>query len=428
MTARQLAGKVHLWLGLASGLIVFVVAVTGCLYVFEKEVQDLFYHDVRFTQQQPSSELLPPSAVLASVRETLGPDKAPLYYDYTNKQARTLLAREGEVRTHQVWAYGDGGWTGAYVHPYTGEVLMQWNHEESLLEYIETLHVHLWLPPSIGRPIVGAATLIFVVLLLTGLWLWFPLRIKAFTSERGRRPLFKVTWRYGAKRLNYDLHNVVGFYSTLVLLIIAVTGLTWSYPWVEDGVYWVASGGTWPAAVEEPASQPPPDWATAETASIDAIYQRVRTQYPDMEKYGVIPPADSAGTIEIVLDRHEMNYSGASELHYDQYTGAPVRLDHFAEKGVGAQLRQMNYDLHAGVIGGFPTKVVAFLASLFAASLPVTGFLIWFPRWRRKRRSRKRRDERARCARASTTAIPASPAGDGSASEPPRPTTPASMP
>ena len=391
-----MAGKVHLWLGLASGLVVFIVSVTGCLYVFEKEAQDLFYHDLRFVEQQPASELLPPSAVLASVRAAIGSGKNPFYYDYTSKPAQTLLASDGEVRTHQVWAYGEGGWTGAYVHPYTGEVLAHWAHGDTFLEKIETLHTHLWLPPEIGRPIVGAATLIFVVLLFTGLWLWFPVRLKAFSSKRGRRPLFKVTWTLSTKRLNYDLHNVVGFYATWALLFIALTGLTWSYMWVEDGLYWAVSGGQWPSETESVQSAPPPNWATAETASVDAIYQKVRQANPEVEKFGVIPPADSAGTVEIVLDRDEMNYSGASELHFDQYTGEQVKADLFSEKNAGAKLRQMNYDLHAGVIWGFPTKMVAFFASLIAASLPVTGFLVWFPRWRRKRRRKKRQAKKKR--------------------------------
>ena len=390
MTARQMAGKVHLWLGLASGLVVFVVAVTGCLYVFEKEAQDLFYHELRFVEQQPVSALLPPSAVLTSVRAAIGGDTNPFYYDYTNKPAQTLLAGEHEVRTHQVWSYDEGGWTGAYVHPYTGEVLAHWAHSETWLESIEALHVHLWLPPEIGRPIVGAATLIFVILLVTGLWLWFPIRLKAFSSKRGRRPLFKVTWTLSTKRLNYDLHNVVGFYATWVMLFIALTGLTWSYPWVEDGLYWAASGGQWPPDAEEVQSVPPPNWTAVKTVSIDAIYQRVRREHPDVEKFGVIPPADSAGTLEIVLDRDETNYSGASELHFDPYTGTLMEADLFAEKNAGAKLRQMNYDLHAGVIWGFPTKLIAFFASLVAASLPVTGFLVWWPKWRRKRRHKKR--------------------------------------
>jgi uncharacterized iron-regulated membrane protein len=396
MTGRQIAGKLHLWLGLASGLVVFIVGVTGCLYVFEKEVQDLVYHDVRFTRQQPAAHLAPPSQVLASVRATLGPDVNPLYYDHTNAPVPRVLAGAGRVRTHQVWAYGGeaAGWTGAYVHPYTGEVLLHWQHDDTWLEWIERGHVHLWLPPEIGRPIVGAATLVFVVLLLTGLWLWWPRRLKAFASARGRRPLFKVTASLGTKRLNYDLHNVVGFYATLALLVIALTGLTWSYAWVEDGVYWLASGGTWPEAEHvHPDSAPPPaGWAAAEPTDLDALYQRARASYPGAEKYGIILPADSTGTIEIVVDYDETNYSGASELHYDQYTGKLVEAERFGELNAGAQLRQMNYDIHAGVIGGFPTKVLAFFASLIAASLPVTGALIWWPTWRRTRRRTRGED------------------------------------
>lgn len=411
MTLRWLIGKLHLWLGLASGIVVFVVAVTGCLYVFEKEIQDLAFRDVRFVEVPEAAAPVPPSAVFAAARDTLGTGHSTLlYHDYTASRPASLLAPDGTIRSHQVWAFRDDVWQSAYVHPYTGEVLKVWTFNGSFFERVEALHAHLWLPEEIGRPIVGASTLIFVVLLATGLWLWFPLRPrKAFATERGRRPLFKVTWTRGTKRLNYDLHNVVGFYATGLMLIVALTGLVWSYSWMETGVYWLASGGELP---EEPAlvqsTLPEQPALSAEAPVIDQIWGRVRRAHPGMGKYGWYAPPDARAPFDVVLDPDDTNYSGASTLQFDQYSGALLRTEDFATMNRGAQLRQMNYDIHAGVIWGFPTKVLAFFASLIAASLPVTGVIIWWPRWRRKQR-RKR----------AQVATPAPPGGDGAAAAAP---------
>src|SRR5690606_21272694 len=100
-------------------------------------------------------------------------------------------------------------------------------------------HRALWLPYEIGRPIVGVATLIFVLLLFSGLVMWWPKK----WNKSNRDKSFKIKWNGSFKRVNYDLHNVVGFYSLVLAFVLAVTGLVWSFTWFADGVYYLTSGG-----------------------------------------------------------------------------------------------------------------------------------------------------------------------------------------
>src|SRR5690606_23028251 len=95
--------------------------------------------------------------------------------------------------------------------------------------------MHRWmlLEDSVGRPIVGIATLIFVILSITGIILWIPKKYKGWKSLK---PGFKIKFSANWKRINHDLHNALGIYSVLLILIMAFTGLCWSFEWYKDGL------------------------------------------------------------------------------------------------------------------------------------------------------------------------------------------------
>ena len=117
---------------------------------------------------------------------------------------------------------GRGGvFTSVYMNPYTGEILKvksaSRGESPDFFRFMLNGHRALWLPYTIGRPIVGVAVLIFVVLLLSGLVLWWP--VKWIKSIRDKS--FKIKWDASFKRVNYDMHNVFGFYSMIFLLFIS---------------------------------------------------------------------------------------------------------------------------------------------------------------------------------------------------------------
>src|SRR5688572_2046954 len=107
-------------------------------------------------------------------------------------------------------------------------------------------HFYLWLPPAVGQPVVATATLVFVIMLITGIVLWWPKKNKA-------KQRFVVKWSAKWRRKNYDLHNVMGFYTTWVALILALTGLVWGFEWFASSVYQLA-GGDKKIIYEEPLS------------------------------------------------------------------------------------------------------------------------------------------------------------------------------
>ncbi|HTE31345.1 MAG TPA: PepSY-associated TM helix domain-containing protein, partial [Chryseolinea sp.] len=159
-TAKYWIGRIHLWLGLSSGLIVFVIAVTGCLYAFQAEIRNTL-EPYRFVEAE-QKEVLPPSA-LRVIGETVLPGK---------KMHGIMYPRPGYAA--QVSYYDIDYYYIAYLNPYTGKVFKVSDEDSGFFNFILDGHFYLWLPPAIGQPIAASATLIFLVMMISGLILWWP--------------------------------------------------------------------------------------------------------------------------------------------------------------------------------------------------------------------------------------------------------------
>src|SRR5690606_25057889 len=116
-----------------------------------------------------------------------------------------------------------------YVNPYTAEVLAVKDMARDFFAIVLDGHFYLWLPPQIGQPLVSVATLVFIVMLISGIVLWWPRKAK-HTRQR-----FTIRWNAKWKRVNYDLHNALGFYAWASAVLLACTGLVWGSQWWADG-------------------------------------------------------------------------------------------------------------------------------------------------------------------------------------------------
>ncbi len=376
-TAKYWLGKIHLWLGFTSGLVVTVIALTGCLYAFQAEIQDLI-QPYRFVTKE-SGEFLPPSK-LKSVAVNLLPGKhlhAVLY--------------SGPERAAQVifFSFDPEYYDIVYVNPYTAEVLKVKDVESDFFHIVLDGHFYLWLPPEIGQPVTASFTLIFIVMLVTGLVLWWPKKKK----DAGQR--FKIKWNAKWRRKNYDLHNVMGFYVIIIALILSLTGLVWGFQWFANGIY-SAAGGEKSLIYTDPLSDATPVYTSA-MPGIDRVYYRMKEQYPDAKTLEVHIPFSSEYAIAANANPDMDTYWKIDYRYYDQNTLKEISVDHiygrFPEAKAADKLIRLNYDIHTGAILGLPGKFLAFFASLICASLPVTGFMIWFGRRNKEKKSATLRKE-----------------------------------
>lgn len=370
MTFKKLTGTLHLWLGLGLGLVVLLSYLPAAVYVFEPELTDWYYAGQVFVKPENSS--VQPVSRLWNVAQQAVPghriegidvwpdrDRAYVFYTFREnpKPGLTFFSE------HEYWEK-------IYVNPYTAEVTGVVDVRTNWIELLRIAHQQLLLRYDLGHLVVGVGTLGLFVLIGTGLVLWFP-RNKAALKQR-----FSVKWSARWRRKNYDLHNVGGFYAHLVILVLAATGLVWTFEWWEKGIF-ALFGETRPNYGAHVSA--PPRRAAAPDPMSRALADAL-TRQPDFTRL-YFYKTDSTREFEAYVTYDGgTGWDEADEYFYHGQTGELVAQHRQQDKTPGEKWRNSNYVIHVGSLFGWPTRILACLATLICASLPLTGFLIWWGR------------------------------------------------
>lgn len=377
---KHWVGKAHLWLGLASGLMVLFLAVTGCIYVFSQEIIEWQRSEAIYVPEVKETRL-PVSTIwnktLAAVGDTIALGDAHVYKD--PKKAVEFHCYKAIEETNSIWYFDTiEYYYHIYVDPYTGEILAIYDEEKDFFNIVKMLHWSLLMKTEIGQPIVGWGTFIFVVMLITGIILWWP------KNKAARRQRFRFQWKDSTKwrRKNYDIHNIFGFYIATVAIIIAFTGMVWAFTWFQSIVYVAGS-----LSITPPENVVKTSEATGGDTdkALDIAYAVTKEKYSDADAFSLGKAEDSTGAINVYVQQHPGVYYVYHQLQFDQYTGKLLHERKHSEKNFGEKLITANYDIHVGAILGIPGKIIAFIASFICGMLPVTGFLIWWGRNNKKK-------------------------------------------
>ena len=397
---RNFFRKFHLWVSVPFGIVITITCFTGALLVFEKEITALCVGDI--TAVTPVGEPLPVSVIADKVDATLPADvdvKGVVVSSSPDEAYRVNLSKPKKAAV--------------YVNQYTGEVI---GKDERLPFFRTVFRLHRWLMDSNpgegkvfwGKIIVGASTIAFVVILLTGLVIWWPRNRKMLKNR------LQITFRKGKNRFWYDLHVAGGFYAMLLLLVMALTGLTWSFEWYRNGAYALFGAGEpkettvverkSPTRVETPVCPGscrdctlPVCVNSAESKSIavDAqsgatslvtapqatgfdswqkAYEEVVAMVPHFETITV-----SAGTVSVKVSKYG-NMRAADKYMFDKDCGAITSVELYKDSARKGKLSGWFYSLHTGSWGGLLVRVLYFLAALLGATLPLTGYYLWIKR------------------------------------------------
>lgn len=359
---------IHKWLGLTSGLIVFIVSITGCIYCFHDEIKDL-------TREWRTVAVEARPYIAPSVLQKHTLDKYP-------GAVASMVIYAGEGRPAIVYGTINDKACYIYYNPYSGAFMRKEILEDDFFYIVEMIHLYLLLPAEIGKHVVGIATIIFILMLITGIIQWWPKKKKHIKDR------LTVKWSAKWRRVNYDWHNVSGFYSAIIALVIAATGLTFAYEWMGDAMYYGGNlGRNFPEEHAEPAIDTTLTGNTA-GAAIDKAFIQTLKLAPTTGMYFLWDkgPKEAmvAGSYPKALEYHHQ-----SNLFFHPATGNLLKTQMYSSKSTGMKLQEMNYGLHTGQYFGLTGKIFAFIASLIAAALPVTGFVIWWGRRNKKSKKAK---------------------------------------
>lgn len=389
----------HLVSGLVTGVVVAIMSFTGAALAFEKQLVAWAERDVRHAAPAaPGAPPLPLDELLLLARKT-NPDFQPASVSI---QPETDLA-------HTLAAAGRGGGV-YYQNQYTGELKPR--GAEKLRAFMRTMFVwHRWLGMDgdsrpTGKAITGACNAAFLVLAVTGVYLWWP----RSWSWRALRPSVLVLPKLRGRARDWNWHNALGIWSALVLIVLTITALPISYQWAGNLIY-RAFGETPPARGGRPT--PPsieiapellaPSTPGAPKLALETLLSRAREQLPSgWEQITLRLPANTTArerggaqrnpaaqsrsnaahpvTLS-VLEANRWPRTSATTYTLNAYTGNIAHRSDFSNNTPARRFRIWTRFLHTGEALGWPGQLVAGLASVIALVLCYTGFALSYRRF-----------------------------------------------
>ncbi|MEM1121396.1 MAG: PepSY-associated TM helix domain-containing protein, partial [Bacteroidota bacterium] len=273
-TVKKILHQLHLYLGLATGLVVFIMALTGCGWVFQEEITGL-YDDYKAVI--PADEPMITVTQATEIAKTVFADK---------HIHGTLFGAADEAIEVIFYQPEPEFYQSVFLNPYSGEVLHVKDHFSGFFHWMIDGHVNLWLPNEIGSQITAYSTLIFLFILISGLVLWWPKKRKNLQQRLQFDWKATTSW----KRKNWDLHAITGFYTFSLALLLGFTGCIMAFNWMYYLTYKAAGGQKDPRFVI-PANEPTAQLVNSSTTlPIDQLIPKLKTEYPEALSFELHTP------------------------------------------------------------------------------------------------------------------------------------------
>lgn len=395
---KKIFRKIHLWLSVPFGLIITLVCFSGAILVFENEVNEWFRHDLYYVETVKESPL-PMDKLLEKVATTLPDSVSVTGVSISSDPGRAYQVSLSKPRRASL-----------YVDQYTGEVK---GKSERSGFFMFMFRMHRWLLDSMnpgnegifwGKMIVGVSTLLLVFVLISGIVIWWPRTRKALKNS------LKITATKGWRRFWYDLHVAGGMYALIFLLAMALTGLTWSFPWYRTAFYKVFGVEVQQRAAQgheqksdaqkrdtklaahrekkreenegrkgERSGRPENNHSdmysvTSPFVYWQEIYDKLRRQNPEYKQISI-----SSGTASVSFNRFG-NQRASDRYSFNTDNGEFTETSLYQHQDKSGKIRGWIYSVHVGNWGGMFTRILTFIAALLGAALPLTGYYLWIKR------------------------------------------------
>lgn len=385
---KKWAGKLHLWFGLSVGLIVFIVSLSGTMYVFKDEIQNQLRKDAQYVKaetvtQKPLSIKVLKEKITLELNEKYPVSSVEIPLD-KSKSYKFLFYEKDK----KAWNYFDEVKINKliYVNQYNGNILGIYNEKYDLFPILKSVHWSLLLKSDWGKYVVGIPVVLFIIMLITGIILWWP------KNKKMRKGRFSFDWKNVKtwKRKNYDLHNVLGFYASFIALLMSLSGLYFAYPWIKNSFNFALSG-----SLELPKEKTikSPDSLLAKNKSVfDLTILQTQKIYSKSSSFriplnGKNKKGKELENIPVTTYGKDGRYSERNQLFYDKYSGKLLSNKPHQKLTNAEKYANANYDVHVGSYFGIFGKFLWFVTGLVCTSLPVTGFLVWWAK--RKKQGKK---------------------------------------
>lgn len=366
----------HTWAGILAGTVLVVVGLTGVILVFENEI-DVAMNPDMFDYQHQGKRLS-----FAEVTE-----RAQEQYPDLNFLGVYRMEELNDVYQFNILQEGtklqDKKFKQVFANPYTGNITGIRIYEHTFIGFIRKLHTSL-LIPKIGNYLVGISSLTCLLLMITGLRLWVPKKWNQLSSK------LKISVGKSAKRVNYDLHNTLGFYFSPIISMLALSGTMITFGQFFIMFLFILNFQS-PAKLKEVFGQKSictNNCKALDIASIDSI---AVANFPKAKLTGIHFPENSTASYMVRMSEPSASELGSVLLVYiDSYSGNIQNHSNKEEFRLANAYFNWIDGIHFGKFGGWTTRILALVGSLMLVLLFVTGFIVWLPRWKKGKNYIKR--------------------------------------
>lgn len=346
---RSVLFKLHLAGGLGAGLFLLILGISGAVLAFSDEI-DAFLHPSVF-KVAPHAHALPLTQLAASASAVLPPGDVIKVYVPSLRPDRSYWfeAFPGHLRPPRQ----------VFVNQYTGEVLGNLSvvHFTTMMKALHTIPV-----------VMGVSSVVLMFLAPSGLYLWWPMKRIGINASTNLR------------HFSFDLHNSLGFFSSLFLCVFAATGAymafeRWTVP-LTDAM--TQSKPTHRISVSQPKAE-------ARPISADRACSIAENALPGASILWVSIPSEPRA-VYLVKMRFPEDHSdnGGSTVLIDQFSGNTLDVESTRNASPAQRVVNLSRAVHTGSIGGRTGRLLAALASLALPLQAVTGGWLWWTKRRSK--------------------------------------------
>jgi len=353
---RKLILNLHLWIGIASAILLLLAGASGALLVFEAQIDRAL---------NPKLARVTPTGTTLSLTEL----KAALERQYPGSRVLAFDISDSDDTSYGAYLLPpSGSGMNLAVDQHTGKALGAWD-DRRFTRQLRRFHTHL-LAGEIGSAIVGWSAVILLFLCISGLFLWW------------RSKIFGINFQTSGPKFQYDLHSTVGVLSFLVMIAFALTGIV---------VHWERPAQKWASQLSHlpvrPAV-PQPDAAAPGALPLDPsrLVALAEAAVPGARATAMDLPDSTARPVLVIMKFPEDHTpAGRTRVFLDAYSGKVLAvISSRAAPAAVSYVTRLNREIHTGDIGGWPTRIIAAVFSLALPLLAVSGPLLW---WQRRRRA-----------------------------------------
>jgi uncharacterized iron-regulated membrane protein len=364
MKLRSILFWCHLACGVVAGIVILIMSITGVLLTYQRQITA--WADMRGYHSEPpqGAARLSADELLARARSAR-PDLVPT----------AIVIRAHDTAPVSVAA----GPRQVFLNPFSGAVLGEGNGQGVRDFFRRVVEWHRYVAMAgesrpTGRAITGASNLMFLFIVVSGLFLWWP-RTWTWAAVKS------VIWFRGGftdKARDFNWHNTIGFWSAMPLAIIVAGGVVISYPWATALVYRAyGEQPPTPAAARGGAPQSRAEGAAENASALEAMVAKARAHMPDWKTISVAIPAANQPRVVLTLDAGDGGQPHKrATLTIDRRTGEVERWEPYTTQSPGRRARTWLRFAHTGEVYGLAGQTLAGIVTGGAVVLVWTGIAL----------------------------------------------------